>query len=478
MNGWRLLGGVLLLATAAGSEPAAGSERRPNILFCMADDWGWPDAGVYGAPGARTPTFDRLAREGVLFEHAYVTAPSCTPSRNSVLTGQYPWRLGEGGNLWSTLAPEHPVFPLLLADAGYHVGHWRKAWGPGDWGALGREKHPCGPEYGGFDEFLEARPSADTPFCFWLGTQDPHRPYEPGSGARRGVDPAGVSVPADLPDHPVVRRDIADYLFEVERFDRDVGAVLARLEALGELDDTLIVMTGDHGMPFPRHKCNLYDSGIRVPLAVRWGARVAEGRRVSDFVSLADLAPTFLAAAGVEVPAVMTGRSVMKVLTAEGSGRIDSGRDHVVAGRERHGQDQEKPNPGGYPQRALRTDKYLYIRNFKPERWPSGCPDPERAFNGRSYGAVDESPTKDFVIQRRDEEGYAKYHRLAFAKRPAEELYVLEDDPDQLVNVADEPEFAAIRDRLAARLMAALEESGDPRVRGEGDVFDSYPYRR
>ena len=122
-----------------GAEKAL-AQTRPNILFCIADDWGWPHAGAYGDPVVQTPAFDRLSSEGVLFENAFVTAPSCTPCRNSILTGQWHWRLEEGGNLWSTLHPKFPVYPLLLEDAGYYVGHWRKAWGPGDWKTLGRKR--------------------------------------------------------------------------------------------------------------------------------------------------------------------------------------------------------------------------------------------------------------------------------------------------------------------------------------------------
>ena len=121
------------------------------------------------------------------------------------------------------MAPEHPVYPSLLEDAGYHVGHWRKAWGPGDWKRLGRSRHPAGePVKKGFREFLAARP-AGTPFCFWLGASDPHRPYDAGSGRKAGIDPAQVRVPADLPDCGVVRDDLADYLFEVQRFDHGLG---------------------------------------------------------------------------------------------------------------------------------------------------------------------------------------------------------------------------------------------------------------
>jgi len=468
---------AVVLAEPVVARGADKSPVRPNVLFCIADDWGWPHAGAYGDPVVRTPTFDRLAREGVLFENAFVTAPSCTPCRNSILTGQWHWRLGQGADLWSTLDPKFPVYPLLLEEAGYFAGHWRKAWGPGDWRALGRRHDPAGPNFKSYADFLKKRPR-DKPFCFWLGTSDPHRPYVWQSGARSGIEIGRIELPADLPDHETVRHDVADYYFEVQRFDRDVGAALKLLEASGELDNTIIAMTGDHGMPFPRHKCQLYDSGTHVPLAVRWGAEVEGGRRVTDFVSLADLAPTFLEAAGATIANQMTGRSLLDVLRSGRSGRVDPSRDHVLTGRERHGQSQEKPNPGGYPMRAIRTDDFLYIRNFTPDRWPGGCPDADKAFGGRPYGDCDGSPTKDFVIEHRDDPRYRRFYQLAFDKRPAEELYDLQQDPDQLSNVADRPEYAEVKARLAERLADELEATADPRVIGGGEAFDHYPYRR
>jgi arylsulfatase A-like enzyme len=456
---------------AAGDHAAA----RPNILFCMADDWGWPHAGAYGDPVVRTPAFDRLAREGVLFEHAFVTAPSCTPCRNSILTGQWPWRLEEGANLCSTLDPGFPVFPLLLQDAGYTVGHWRKAWGPGDWKALGRTRHPAGKEYRSLGAFLKQRPK-DRPFCFWLGASDPHRPYKWQSGVRSGIDITAIRLPPDLPDHETVRKDVADYYFEVQRFDRDVAKAVKLLEDEGLLENTIVVMTGDNGMPFPRHKCTLYDSGTRAPLAIRWGKNMAGGRRLTDFVSLADLAPTFLDAAGVDIPGQMTGRSMMDLLRSDKSGRVDPSRDHVLTGRERHVQAQEKPNPGGYPMRSIRTDEYLYIYNFAPDRWPSGCPDPDLSFNGLPLADCDDSPTRTFLVQHRDDPAYRRFYDLAFAKRPAEELYDLKQDPGQLVNVAGQPGVAAAQAELHRRLFAELKATGDPRVIGGGEKFDNYPY--
>jgi N-sulfoglucosamine sulfohydrolase len=281
-------------------------------------------------------------------------------------------------------------------------------------------------------------------------------------------------VPADLPDHDVVRRDLADYLFEVQRFDALVGDALALLDRHGLAADTIVVVTGDHGMPVPRHKGHLYDSGVRVPLAIRWPARVATGRRASDFVTLADLAPTFLAAAGVAAPPVMTGRSLLDVLAAEGQARGAVPRDHVLVGRERHALAQEPPGTGGYPSRAIRTANHLFIRNYAPDRWPAGAP--ERTTLGPAHADCDDGPTKTFLLERRDEPAVARPFALAFAKRPAEELYDLRDDPAQLVNVAGDPARAAVKTELARRLDEELRHSGDPRASGGGGEFDAAPY--
>ncbi len=241
------------------------ADPRPSILYCLADDWGWPHAGAYGDPVVRTPTFDRLAREGILFRSCFSAAPSCTPSRAAMLTGQYPHRLEEGSCLWGFLPSKFPVYPDVLAKAGYVIGSTRKGWGPGNFQAGGFARNPAGPEFSSFAHFLKSVPP-DKPFCFWFGSTDPHRPYPAGSGAANGLSRDRVVVPPVWPDTPTVRNDILDYYNRVERFDREVGELLQQLQAAGRLENTIIVMTGDNGWPFPRAKANLYDSGTRQPL--------------------------------------------------------------------------------------------------------------------------------------------------------------------------------------------------------------------
>lgn len=472
---------VALTLLLAGCLREENPKPRPNILFAIADDWGWPHAGAYGDPVVQTPAFDRLASEGVLFNHAYVSSPSCTPSRNAILTGQYHWRLGPGANLWSTLDPETPVYPLLLEDAGYKIGRFRKSWGPGDISNWAR--HPAGHDYTrtGFAAFMAERSQEQPvqPFCFWLGSSDPHRPYDQGSGVRNGIDPDRIRLYGCFPDHESVRSDVADYYYEVQRFDTLVAEAMGVLEEYGELENTIIVMMGDNGMPFPRSKANNYDSGVRTPFAVRWGSGIKHpGRVLDDFISTTDLAPTFLELAGIEIPGVMTGKSFAGLLSSKEEGFVEQEqRAYVLHGKERHVPGQEG-HLGGYPVRAIRTHDYLYIRNFKEDRWPSGTPNyMEAAIPYCWLGDCDNGPTKTYMVENRElDQQHQKLYELAFGKRPSEELYDCKQDPEQLVNLADDPAHAEIRKRLSRQLMEQLLSTGDPRATGGGDDFDTVTY--
>jgi N-sulfoglucosamine sulfohydrolase len=463
---------VALLALAplgllGGTMPGKAAEARPNIVIAIADDWSWPHAGAYGDTVVRTPVFDRLAAEGVKFTRAYCVAPSCTPSRGAILTGQAVHRLEEGGNLWSFLPRKFACYPDLLEAAGYHVGLTGKGWGPGTLEGSGRTRNPAGPAFKNFEQFLRTVPEG-RPFCYWFGSQDPHRPYEPGAGLRAGMRLQDVVVPPSLPDTPEIRGDILDYDFEVQRFDSAVGEVLKQLEATGRAEDTLVVITSDNGMPFPRAKANVYDSGSHMPLAVRWPAKFPGGRTVDAFVSLADLAPTFLEAAGLKPLPEMTGRSLLGLLAGEDA----TERDQVFVERERHA--NVRAGDLSYPVRAVRTRQFLYVRNLRPDRWPAG--DPQMWKEVGPFGDVDGSPTKDFILERRNDPKFAPYFRLAFAKRPAEELYDLAKDPGELTNLATRPEYAAARHDLRAALDRWMAETADPRALADDDRWDRYPY--
>lgn len=471
---------TMLGAVAATLSCGGPANTRPNVLFVIADDMSWAHAD--------TPVFRRLASEGIVFAHSFCASPSCTPSRSAVLAGRNIWQLEEGGVLYGTLSPGYPLYPHLLEDAGYWVGFTGKGWGPGDWKAGGLTRIPTGREFNerkqtspvrpgidardyaaNFEAFLAARPGS-APFCFWMGITEPHRVYAAGAGLAAGKRLEDVRVPAFLPDTPEVRGDLLDYLAEVDWFDAQVSRALAVLEKTGELDNTLVIVTSDNGMPFPRAKTTLYDWGVRMPLAIRWGARWKGGRRVGDLVSHVDFAPTILEAAGVSVPASMSGRSLLPLL----DGRSGSARTHVFTAMERH--TMCRPDGAGYPMRAVRTRDRLYIRNYAPDRWPTGGP--EFVSSNRTFhGDVDGAPVKDFMVDQANQRKFAREYALCFGKRPAEELYDVGSDPDQVRNLAAEPERAGELARLRTVLESYLKETGDPRAEGR-DPWQGYPYRQ
>ena len=436
----------------------------PNILILMSDNHSWNHVGCYGDPTVRTPNIDRVASQGVRFTHAFCPAPSCTPARASMLTGQDIWRLEEGANLWGTLPNTFPVYTDLLEQAGYRVGYEGKGWGPGNFEAGGWSRNPAGDRFGSFEEFYN-EVDAGQPFCYWFSSRDPHRPYREGGAERAGIAMESIQVPPYLPDVPEVRGDMADYYAEIEGFDTSVGGLLALLSEFGAAHDTVVIIASDNGWQMPRGLANLYDAGTRLPLVISMPGRFPGARVVDDFVSLADLAPTIIELAGLPLPDGLTATSLVPILESAEEGVLDPLRSFVVTGRERHAF-ARKGGPG-YPARAVRTREYLYIRNFTPELWPAGDPP--------LYGDVDAhmlhypSPTKMYLLQRPEDPALGALFRIAFAKRPAEELYDLAADPHQMNNVAYESRYAAQRQSMASRLQEYLAETGDPRVVG-GDM--------
>ncbi len=461
------LAAVMLAAPSGDAQAPQAPQARPNILVLIGDDWSHPHAGAYGDAVVKTPTFDRIAREGAVFRNAFVASPSCTPSRASLLTGRAVHQLEEGGNLWGFLPAKFETYPEMLEAAGYFVGFTRKGWGPGDFKAGGRARNPAGQQFANFAAFIAKAPK-DQPFCFWFGSQDPHRVYDKGSGAAAGKNPDHVTVPGFLPDSPEVRSDILDYYFEVERLDREAGDIIRMLEASGQLDNTVVVFTSDNGMPFPRAKANLHDGGTHVPLAIRFPPRVKAPAAIDDFVVLTDLAPTLLEAAGVKPKPEMTGRSLLPIL----AGGKQAGRDRVFLERERHA--HVRAGNLSYPARAVRTKDFLYIRNLRPDRWPAG--DPEMVYAVGEFGDIDGGPSKELLLARQSDPVIGRFFHLATDKRPAEELYDLRKDPHQLENVAAKPEYARQKRDLRAALDKWMRDTADPRISSDDDRWDTYPY--
>ena len=512
--------------------PLQSGDARPNILFCFADDWG-RYASIFAElekqPSlnqvVKTPNIDRIAREGVLFRRAFVNAPSCTPSRSALLSGRYFFNTGRGAILQTAQWDDSiPSFPHLLRDAGYHIGETYKVWSPGTpvdgpFGAgkyayekagslpnnfsenvtemVGEGQAPGAAREkvfqqvrANFDAFLAERKPGQ-PWLYWFGPTTTHRRWVKGSGKRLwGIEPDALrgKLPPFLPDVPEVREDIADYLGEVQAYDAYVGLLLKKLAETGELDNTLIVVSGDHGMPgVPNGKCNLYDFGTGVTLAARWPRGITgKGRVVDDLVSLPDLMPTFLEVGGAPIPAGVTARSLLNVLRSDRGGQVDVSRGWVVTGRERHVASANADNRP-YPQRALRMQDYLYVRNFAPDRWPLGVPvavtegnaPTQEELESNTFAAfadMDASPTKAWLIAHRNDAHWKPFYDIAFAKRPAEELYDLRKDPYQAKNVAADPEYAATKTRLAAQLTKILKDAGDPRVTGDGQTFERPPF--
>ncbi len=498
--------------------------KRPNIFFFFADDWG-KYASIHRENKIndcfKTPAFDSLAQEGVRFTNAHVNAPTCTASRSSLFSGQYFYRTGFGAFLYAKQWDDSiPTFPLLLEKSGYHFGFSNKGWGPGSpanqpLGGKRNQYQKCGARFnqfsqnvtkmveegksieearqilydevlGNFDDFLAKR-KQDQPFCYYFGPTNTHRDWIKGSGKTLwNINPDTLQgrLPAFIPDVPEIREDIADYLGEVAAMDAVLALFVKKLKAMGELDNTVIVVSGDHGIPgFPRAKSNLYDIGTKVALLVRWGKNIKRNREITDFVSLMDLAPTFLEIAGLPVPNCMTGNSILPLLKSDQDGRIDPARDYVVTGRERHFM-TARPGNFSYPSRALQTDDYLYIRNFRPELAPEGDPIPLKKENikpnkgdtdlyGSPYADMDGGPTKTWLLNHYFDPQWQNEINMAFGYRPAEELYDLKNDPDCLNNLALESNRDKIRIEYGNRLTTILKQTRDPRMTDDVCIFDT-----
>jgi arylsulfatase A-like enzyme len=471
-----------------------GLERpgaRPNILLALADDWGFGHAGAYGCTWVKTPAFDRVAREGLLFTRAYTPTAKCAPSRAALLTGRNPWQLKAAANHYCHFPPEFRTYPEALAERGYFVGLTEKGWAPGTAvNAAGQPRALVGQRFqqrhappptkdisandyaANFADFLDAAPK-DQPWCFWYGAVEPHRGYAYGTGAALGGKKITdiERVPACWPDNATVRNDLLDYAFEVEHFDRHLGRMLAELEKRGLLANTLVIVTSDNGMPFPHDKGHTYHDSNHLPLAAMWPRGIRRpGRVVADYVSFVDLAPTFVELArlrweqtGMAAP---TGRSLTDIFFTDKSGQGNRARDHVIIGRERN--DAGRPHDQGYPVRGIVKDHWLYLHNFEPTRWP--CANPETG-----YLDTDSSPTKTAVLQTRTVPGQKHCWAACFGKRPQEELYDLAHDRDCVNNLAGRPEVQARKAQLKRQLFDELKAQNDPRVLGQGHVFDEYP---
>ena len=448
---------VEMIGSTVGAESAT---KRPNVLLMIADDMSWKDWGVYGNKFVKTPHIDKAAKEGVRFSSAYSTSPVCHPSRSALLTGQDIWRLRDaavfGGILHNTFA----TYPKMLREAGYEVAHSGKGWGPGYTEPGGWKVPPTG-KIARLPQLLAAGAGGERPFCFWWGTTLGHREfnYRPDDRSLETIE-----IPPYLPDTRTVREDFAGYYQEVEAFDAEVGKVMEMIEKAGLSEETILIITSDHGMPWPRGKGSLYDMGTRVPLIVRWPRRIKPGRVVDDFVNFIDLAPTIVEVAGLPASKRMTGKSLTKILMSDRSGQIESRRDRTHFALEAHHTVGPYQAWLGYMSgRAIRTHDYLYIRNYPRKGHPGWRP----LQGGPAVAIMQKEMAADETVRRN--------YQLCFGLRPEEELYAVKADPWQMRNLASDPRFAEIKITLEKGLTDYMRTTHDPRAAGRGEVFARYP---
>jgi len=438
-----------------------GTGSKPNIVVFIADDAGM-EFGCYGDRGAKTPHIDALAEKGVVFENAFLTAPQCSPSRTSMLSGQYAHTIGTE-DLHTGIQEQTRLLPHYLSEAGYFTGLMLK----GHIGNHGMEQfdwydNGFWPDYArdgvwnekavdNFSTFLDE--SSDRPFFLWVGFVDPHRAYVEdrvvGNRAKRVVDPSQVTVSPYLRDDAATRLDLAHYYDEIARMDSHIGGMLEVLNQRGLRENTLVIFLSDNGKPFPRAKGTLYDSGIQTPFVVSWPGITPEGKRSKGLLSTLDLAPTLLDVAGLTAPSQMQGHSFKNRLSQPEA----PGREILYAERNWHGTDEHM--------RAIRTDKYLLILNSYIEL-PHGTP-----------SDLSSSPSWYALTSHRTELTPAQAH-LFQCPRPAIELYDVKKDPFQLNNLAGQSTYLDVGKMLSNQLINWMQETGDhpPHMRRRHDVVD------
>jgi N-sulfoglucosamine sulfohydrolase len=483
---------IVLCVSAIGCLSLAEAAERPNILFCIADDASYPHMGAYGTEWVKTPGFDRVAKEGLLFTHAYTPNAKCAPSRACILTGRNSWQLKEAGNHFPFFPLEFTTYAEALGEHGYFVGKTAKGWAPGIANdADGKRRHLTGQPFdkrrakppakaisssdyaANFKDFLDAKPD-EQPFCFWYGGTEPHRAYEYGAGVSKGGKKLSDidKVPAFWPDNEKTRNDMLDYAFEIEHFDTHLIRMLDELESRGQLDNTLVVVTADNGMPFPRIKGQEYELSNHLPLAVMWPKGIETvGRTIDDYVSFIDFAPTFIEVAGLSWNETemqpSPGRSLSDIFTSNESGQVNPTRDHVLIGKERH--DIGRPHDWGYPVRGIVKGDMLYLQNYETSRWPAGNPE-------TGYLNTDGSPTKTEILQMRRDGSNKTFWQLAFGKRVAEEMFDVKSDRECMNNLAIENGYSKLKEKLRSQMLTELKQQADPRVFGNGKIFDEYIY--
>ncbi len=508
-----LIWSILLLSLTITSCSKPKTQKRPNILIAISDDQSFAHTSLMGDPLIQTPNFDKLAKSGIHFTNCIAGSPGCAPSRSALLTGRYPWQNEQAGQHASDFPSKYVTFPLLLEKAGYKIGITGKGCDPFNWKGSGWKHNPAGPVFNkivykenspdappakgisrtnyaeNFKQFLKER-DTDQPFYFWYGAKEPHRFFEKYSGKKLGKDIEDALVPGFLPNDTEVQSDMADYAVEIEWFDKHLGEILKHLEEIGELDNTIVIVTSDNGMAFPRAKANGYEYGIHVPMAISWPEKIKANRTVNDLISFTDIAPTILALThtGSEGMMPITGQNIEETLLSEQNGLTEHSKDFVFSSRERHS--SSRWNNLGYPIRSMRTHDYLLVRNFKAERWPAGAPQmlkedgspdtmhgrihPQKGMYDFSYTDIDPCPTKDVLIEKRDNPAISPYFEMAVGKRAEYELFNIKKDPYCINDLAQKEEYKEKLTELVTQMDDYLQATGDPRYTSNPDIFESY----
>jgi N-sulfoglucosamine sulfohydrolase len=498
-------------------------KKRPNILIAISDDQSYLHTSFAGCGFINTPAFDRVAENGIYFTNGIAASPGCAPSRSALVTGRHHWQNEQSGQHAAGWMIEYVPMVDMFENAGYHAGATAKGVSPFMYGesidnTILRKGDAAGKKYDKYKyeegspgdlrtgnkintnnyyanfEFFMSEREEGKPFYFWFGCTEPHRAFEKDSWKKQGKKLADVKVPDFLPDNDIIRGDLLDYAVEIEWFDHHLAKMLNFLDSIGELENTIVIVTSDNGMAFPRAKANTYEYGIHVPFAISFPAKIPSGRVVDDPVGFADIAPTLFEMTKVPSEGMlpMSGKSISHILTSERSGIVDPSREYVFSGRERHS--SSRWNNLGYPQRAARSKDFLFIWNLKPERWPAGAPqsyaDAEKTALNPMYGIqpngehisdqaftdIDGCPSKTFLVENHDKEDIKLYFELAVKLRPEFELFNIKEDPFCLNNLAGMSEYSDIEKKHKTALLDELERSNDPRILGaDKDVFDSYP---
>jgi len=412
------------------------AQSQPNILVFIADDAGWKDFGCYGNSSIQTPNINRLANNGLKMTQAFLTSPQCSPSRTSLLTGQFPHTL-RTEDLHTPLNEKYTIVPGYLKEKGYYSGLIRKAHlGPH---AIKQfeffEPASDQSQEKEFKQFLDE--AGDQPFFMWYAFIDPHRDYAEGA-IEKPHKPEEVIIPPYLADTPETRKDIALYYDEIGRMDKNIGTALTELEKRGKLENTLIVFLTDNGSPFTRAKGTLYDAGIKTPLIFHWPAKITGGQVNDQLVSVINLAPTFLDIASLPIPNEMFGKSLQPLLL----GNEFEADEYIFSERNWHDCDEHI--------RTIRSDTFKLIKNAYIE-WPHG-----------TAADLSSSPSHQSLLRLKEKGELNKNQLLIFeSPRPVIELYNIKEDPEEFNNLAGDRKYRNIIRKMHKKLDEWMHETDD-----------------